>query len=620
MRRFGVLLLLCWGLAGPALAQPKLATFDNFAPATDADLQALVDSLKAVPSAGQCDAARCPEYSCPDAVALEDALQDATELLSVLSAALQSATADYRSLLGAFQQEYERLTADDETRRRALIWSHALLAAGKLTLDAASILDGLGSLRDFFAKVAETRNGTDDAITAARLVDQLFEVGSSSLSIADGFLSDIGKTPMAPEDLSDALTIKSGLSDLSSGIASLRDAVNAYRAAQAANDLKAMAAAAEKLENLQPLRANLGQLAGKVLSKIAELQQKALAAELAENAKNESAQNKAFADNYRRYIRLIDRQAALRAAMRRLQDATTAALPCAARCAEWSGVRPALRVDGLSYGEILKTYNAKLAASASAIMAAAAKVDLKPGIAPTIGAVPVSSRPRRAMSVAYRLATCPANQGARLQLLDPGFVASDLGEARLGEPASLALTAPADPGQYLLALVDAHSRALAKASFTVVEPPKDEDLTVCNVILPAGMAVDDPDKGIHLKPKSFSFSIGKPEDKDYVAGRLTVMPGSHCVDGKIGFPLFGGVSRQADYFKLELSAGRAADIRYPEQWMRKVTVRFDTGALISSSDYLLIDKVPAGAKRVAYVAMEFDGGPNAKTVLNWYPN
>jgi hypothetical protein len=540
--------------------------------------------------------------------------------LSVLSAALQSATADYRSLLDKFQQEYERLTQDDESRRRALILAHAFLAAGKLTLDAASILDNLGNLREFFAKVATTQNGKDDAITAARLVDQTFEVGSSSLSITDDLLSDIGKTPMAPEDLSDALTIKSGLSDISSGIASLRDAVNAYRAAQAANDLKAMATAAEKLENLQPLRANLGQLAGKVLSKIAELQQKALAAELAENARNESAQNKAFADNYRRYVRLIDRQAALRGAMQRVQDAKAAVLPCAARCAGWSGVRPSIRVDGLSYGEVLKTYNAKIATAAATLKAAAARFDLKPGITPTVSAVPASSRPRRPISVAYRLASCPANQGARLQLLDPGFVATDLGEARLGEPTTRPLAAPDDPGRYLLALVDSHARTLASAAFTVVEPPKDEDLTVCDVILPAGMAVDDPDKGVHLKPKSFSFSIGKPEDKDYAAGRLTVSPGSHCVDGKIGFPLFGGLSRQADYFKIELTAGRAADIRYPEQWMRKVTVRFDTGALISSSDYLLIDKVPAGAKRVAYVAMEFDGGPGARAVLNWYPN
>lgn len=620
MRRFGVLLLLCWGLAGPALAQPKLVDFDNFAPATDADLKALVDSLKSVPPAGQCDAARCPQYACADSIALEAALEDASELLTALQTALPAATADYRKLLDRFQDEYARLTADDEVRRNALTWSRILLTAGKLTLDVISVYDGLRNIGDVIDKITSARNGADDAVNAARLADQMFEVGSSSVSAADDVLSGANKAPNLPGAVADALTIKSGVSDITSGIASMRDAINLYRAAQKANDLKAMAAAAEKLENLQPLRANLGQLAGKVLGKIAELEQKGLEAELAENAKNESAQNKAFADNYRRYVRLIDRQAALHAALQRLQDAKAAVLPCAARCAEWPGVRPALRVDGLSYGEILNTYNAKLAAAAATITAAAAKVDVKPGIAPTIGAVPASSRPRRAMSVAYRLANCPANQGARLQLFDPGFVASDLGEARLGEPASLALTAPADPGQYLLALVDAHSRPLAKASFTVVEPPKDEDLAVCGVVLPAGMAVDDPDKGVHLKPKSFSFSIGKPEDKGYVAGRLTVMPGTHCVDGKIGFPLFGGVSRQADYFKIELTAGRAADIPYPEQWMRKVTVRFDTGALVSSSDYLLIDKVPPGAKRVAYVAMEFDGGPNAKTVLNWYPN
>lgn len=86
----------------------------------------------------------------------------------------------------------------------------------------------------------------------------------------------------------------------------------------------------------------------------------------------------------------------------------------------------------------------------------------------------------------------------------------------------------------------------------------------------------------------------------------------------LSFPLFGGVSREKDYFKLDVIEGDAAAAEYLEQWLRELRIFFDRGPPIKTWDALRAGPPPPGASRVVRVEMDFAGpGNNAKATLTW---
>jgi hypothetical protein len=96
------------------------------------------------------------------------------------------------------------------------------------------------------------------------------------------------------------------------------------------------------------------------------------------------------------------------------------------------------------------------------------------------------------------------------------------------------------------------------------------------------------------------------------------MPGAGCRDGVLGFPLFAGVSREKDYFKLDVIEGDPAAVRYLEQWRKELRVFFDQGEPLKSSDALMAGPAPAGATRITRIEMDFNGGDDkAKATLTW---
>ncbi len=138
------------------------------------------------------------------------------------------------------------------------------------------------------------------------------------------------------------------------------------------------------------------------------------------------------------------------------------------------------------------------------------------------------------------------------------------------------------------------------------------------LVLPKAGAASDVASAGHLAAKSFAFTIGEKGKPGYTRGTITVTPGIRCDDrGNIGFPLFGGVSRQADYFKIETTEGSASAVKYPEQWLSELRITFDRGEAIKSTDALLSGKIPAGAKRVTKIEMDFTAGDSPKTTLTW---
>jgi hypothetical protein len=148
-------------------------------------------------------------------------------------------------------------------------------------------------------------------------------------------------------------------------------------------------------------------------------------------------------------------------------------------------------------------------------------------------------------------------------------------------------------------------------------PSSGEVLEVGGLKFPKGMVVRERDGHVHLVAKFFEFTLGEPGKDNYLRGRLSVTPGVGVRDGVIGFPVFAGVSKEKDYFRLMVINGNANAATYLEQWAGQITVRFDDGTELKSGDKLLTGKVPKGAKSVTFVSIEFDGGREARAVLQW---
>lgn len=141
----------------------------------------------------------------------------------------------------------------------------------------------------------------------------------------------------------------------------------------------------------------------------------------------------------------------------------------------------------------------------------------------------------------------------------------------------------------------------------------EEVQSICGVELPKEITAHDIENG-HLPAKSFEFTL--PPN---LHGRLAVTPGIRCDDFMLGFPLFGGVSRQKDYFNLTVIEGNASafEAAYPEQWLHQLRIYFDNGQNITTGDALLSGKPPAGAKRIVRIEMDFKYGDSVKATLVW---
>jgi hypothetical protein len=112
---------------------------------------------------------------------------------------------------------------------------------------------------------------------------------------------------------------------------------------------------------------------------------------------------------------------------------------------------------------------------------------------------------------------------------------------------------------------------------------------------------------------SFAFTLGNAGQSGYLRGRLAVTPGISCSSEILGFPLFGGVSRQKEYFSLTVTEGHAdaADFSF-DQWPKELRIHFDNGQVITTDDAPLAGKPPAGAKRIVQIEMDFRGGDSDK--------
>jgi hypothetical protein len=91
-----------------------------------------------------------------------------------------------------------------------------------------------------------------------------------------------------------------------------------------------------------------------------------------------------------------------------------------------------------------------------------------------------------------------------------------------------------------------------------------------------------------------------------------------CSDGIIGFSLFAGVSREKDYFKLDVIEGDPDAAKYLEQWRKELRVFFDKGEPLRSRDAFGEGPASPGATRIIRVEMDFDGGGDkARATLVW---
>jgi hypothetical protein len=126
-----------------------------------------------------------------------------------------------------------------------------------------------------------------------------------------------------------------------------------------------------------------------------------------------------------------------------------------------------------------------------------------------------------------------------------------------------------------------------------------------------------------LPPQSFDFEYGSRRDESYFRGRLTVTPG-YCAGVKQGkanvnFFWFAGVSREKDFFKLEVLEGKEANApSLIEQRVKAVRATFNTGETVAGNfeggRFYCLVPIPTGATKLVGFEMDFDFG--GKT-LEW---
>lgn len=128
----------------------------------------------------------------------------------------------------------------------------------------------------------------------------------------------------------------------------------------------------------------------------------------------------------------------------------------------------------------------------------------------------------------------------------------------------------------------------------------------------------------HLPPRSFDFSRGKLEDKDFLRGTLIVSP--FCVGDDKGFQcdFFRGASREGEVYQMKLIQGPPGEKLdfgnfYPEHYWAAMRAVFDTGT-VSSDPHASAESVrvvaPPNAKDLRQIQADFNIW-NKKYTVYW---
>jgi|GEM_PF-3610485 len=127
----------------------------------------------------------------------------------------------------------------------------------------------------------------------------------------------------------------------------------------------------------------------------------------------------------------------------------------------------------------------------------------------------------------------------------------------------------------------------------------------------------------YLPPKSFEFEYGIRGTDSYFRGRLAVTPGYFVNEknGEVRLFWFAGVSREKDFFKLEVLEGKAENgPRYLEQSIKDIRATFDTGASVSGKTPFprSIHQIPTRATKLTRIDLDISvGGRGGDTTLTW---
>ncbi|HUH83620.1 MAG TPA: hypothetical protein VLX85_03365 [Stellaceae bacterium] len=593
--------------AGPGATPASVA--DN------ADIQALISAASVAPSAGACNPGGCPQFSCPAAIVLSSAFDDAFNTLSVVAPALAAYRVAYQKDLASIDANWQTAIDDAQKRQNALIVSQALSQVGTLVLEVASISESYTTLSNIVEQGSTETWNSNAAITS--VINALNNVQATTVGAVSG-ANAIGQLARQNSFMDNAVgtsaEIGSGLSEVASGIATVQLQAKAWQAAKAADDAKAIAEAGKALKESWTSFAGG---AGKILNQIAESEQEELREEILEDYENAQALDKNFSDVYLQYVILGDRQVLIKQATDAIRDAMENTFACTVQCPNAQPLPPAPDANRMSYGEVLQKYNNQFAPIASRIKAAGSLSITSSK--PTIAVTPNLLSPGDRATAHYSLASCPATVGAQIRWRDARSLAGPIvGAAQQTADASVSFTGPSDDGNYEGTIEDAHRRTLATGPFTVTP-------LQCGVTLPSmNGSADTVAKG-HLPAQTLPFTIGTPNQAGYETGSLGVMPGLFCGDGTVHINFFGGVSRIPEYFttKIDQTVPPVGEL-YAEQWPRAARITFDVGGTVSAnvidgSDYQIL--IPGGAKRMTRIDVDFSvPGALAPTTLTWSAN
>ncbi len=473
------------------LAFTPLSGFaDNVAPPKDDDLAALAAAAgKAAEASRACDPKACPQFDCDAAGALCAGLDDARASLYDMLARLKEAAEDNLSHMQELQYSRDMTLLDQQRHDEALALSKALSQSGKVLLDLASIVDAAKTLSDLKEIYGGENLGylsqADQWALAAKTTDQMIELANNGIGAVDDAMALKTGSGFVPKETADLQIYKGMFSDVLGACLDFREKYKLWSEitvegagprtlARHAMSLPERTAA---MKGLKASAKSLGQLAGKLLGVWADKEQEKLQKRIDEDIESLKGLDAALASAHRDDMRLVQRRLAAQRALDALRAAYEKAYRCGAACPGVLGPSPpkttfgetygrALRT-GATYGEALRDYNARLGPMAARIEGAAARFSVTPGKEPSLAATPRTVPPGGAVSAQYLIGDCPATEGARLQLMGESGAPEDLGEAKRGEKGTAKATAPKDPGEYTLRIVDSHMATLISDTFRV---------------------------------------------------------------------------------------------------------------------------------------------------------
>jgi hypothetical protein len=296
----------------------------------------------------------------------------------------QRPAADIVANMATVQANYDTLADHVDTQRRGLAWSKFLSDSAKITLDVISLNESLASIKTEFNGTSTAVPGVKNLFVAPtpaenqtlsdilRQTDTVVEAANGITGAANDLKSaHVNDQGFLSQNVSRALTVKGGVSDIAGAVRNYQAAVKLaeetqamVKAAKTAGDLsQATARLASASKAASDMRKGVLNVIAKVGGELADYSQAQLAKDIENNENELAASDKVLQQGLADLRRIKQRQAMIQRAIDAMGQAAAMANGCAAGCNGAQPLRfiPKSGSTSGSYGMDLKNANINIA-------------------------------------------------------------------------------------------------------------------------------------------------------------------------------------------------------------------------------------------------------------------